>query len=656
MSDAPTRAGEDRGRGPGHLATAAVAFVPAVLVVAAAAAFAEWPVPAFAERWVGERLQRTVHLDGEATFRLAPRPTLHADAVEIGPPDWSRASRFARAGDVELTLSPGALLRGRVHVESLRIGHGDVLLERLEDGRASWQLPAGDAPRGSRAPQIERLEARDVDWRLVDAARGLDLTGTLTLVDGAARPEGDGTAGPPPRLAVRAQGTLRGLPLQASVDGGGVLPGAGRRPLVVRARAGEGRLSLDAEVDELASLAGLRGRFDVRGPALAALGGLFGAVLPNTPPFRLAGTVRHDEDRWTLDVEGATVGDSDLSGRVVFVASQGDTPARLDGRLASRRMRLADLGRSVGFGSERAGRRDRVLPDVSLDLPTLRDMDAQLALRIERLELGAVAPVTGLGATLRLERGVLAIGELQAAVAGGTLSGELRIDATARPGRVHAALRMRRLALQQWLPPVRGRPPIEARLNAEIEVGGRGDSVADVLASADGHARAALGPGTASRLMLEVAGLDLAESLLALSGGDRAIALDCGLVDLRIRDGVARPEAMIVDTRDTVLTADGRVDLGRERLALRVRAAPRDFSPLTVRSPIDVGGTFADPAVSVDRSRIAGRLIASAVLGAVVAPLAALVPLLDFGEGDPPSGCATRYRGADAPATNGASR
>jgi len=314
-------------------------------------------------------------------------------------------------------------------------------------------------------------------------------------------------------------------------------------------------------------------------------------------------------------------------------------------------MRLVDLGRSLGFG-ERRGRPGRVLPDASLDVASLRNMDARLAITVARLEPGGdVTPVTDLAADLQLRGGVLALGRMQAVVAGGALGGDLRIDASQDPGVTQIELRLANLALERWLPKLRGESPIASRLNAQATLSGRGDSVAATLGSAHGRIHVGLGPGYASRLMLEVAGLDVAESLSVLATADERIRLDCGLFDIAVEGGVARPKVMLLDTRDTLLVGEGSADLAKERLALTVRAAPRDASPLTLRSPLQITGTFADPRIGVDKGRIAGTVIASAVLGSLVAPLAALLPLLDFGEGDPPSPCRDRF--AAGPRGNG---
>lgn len=503
----PGPAGRTPRRAIGHRAI----WIGLLLLVLAVLACVRWPVPTdMAERWLAQRLQRTVTIEGGASVCLCPRPSLRVASIAVGPPDWSSQPHFLRTTDTEVRLVTTSLLSGRPRIAFLHIGGGEVVLERRPDGRASWHVGPDRDPHGrAEPPRIERLEANGIAWHLIDPARGVELRGMLSLTDGMRAPDG---ADPGPTLVMTGSGMLRKLPVELSARGGGaVAPEAdapssearGAQPIVVRARAGKGRLAFDGEVDSLTRLDGLRGSYRVEGPALAAL---------------------------------------------------------------------------------------------------------------------------------------------KARVAGGRLLGEIVIDAGRDPARFETKLEIREVALQRWLPPLRGEPPITSRLNATLSLGGRGNSVAEVLARAAGSARIALGPGSASRLMLEVAGLDIAESLAVLSTGDRRVRLDCGLADIAIERGVAQPKLMLIDTHDTVLSGEGRVDLSKELLALKIRAAPRDFSPLTVRSPILVSGSFKAPRVAVDKTRVAGTVAASVLLGAVVTPLAALLPMLDFGEGDPPSPCSERFK------------
>ena len=58
---------------------------------------------------------------------------------------------------------------------------------------------------------------------------------------------------------------------------------------------------------------------------------------------------------------------------------------------------------------------------------------------------------------------------------------------------------------------------------------------------------------------------------------------------------------------------------------------PKDFSPLTLRVPLRVGGSFSSPNVSIDNAPLARKLGAALLLG-LVNPFAALLPLLDPGD------------------------
>jgi uncharacterized protein involved in outer membrane biogenesis len=78
------------------------------------------------------------------------------------------------------------------------------------------------------------------------------------------------------------------------------------------------------------------------------------------------------------------------------------------------------------------------------------------------------------------------------------------------------------------------------------------------------------------------------------------------------------------------LWVDGSLSLASEALDLRVVVTPKDFSPLALRTPLQVRGSFGDPSISLDKGKLGTRLGASALL-ALINPLAALIPLVDVG-------------------------
>jgi uncharacterized protein involved in outer membrane biogenesis len=107
--------------------------------------------------------------------------------------------------------------------------------------------------------------------------------------------------------------------------------------------------------------------------------------------------------------------------------------------------------------------------------------------------------------------------------------------------------------------------------------------------------------------------------------------LHCAELAAEVDDGVVRVAHAVADTSDSRLALTGQVDLNNEQLALRVRVDPKDFSLLSLRAPLVLAGTLAAPVTGVEGGRVAGKLLAAAALAAA-APVAALLPLLEFGD------------------------
>ena len=103
------------------------------------------------------------------------------------------------------------------------------------------------------------------------------------------------------------------------------------------------------------------------------------------------------------------------------------------------------------------------------------------------------------------------------------------------------------------------------------------------------------------------------------------------MADLVADGGVLRPRVMVIDTPDSAVLVDGSLSLATEVMDLRAVVSPKDFSPLSLRTPLLVRGSFANPQVSLDKGPL-GRKLATAALLALVSPLAGLIPLLDPGD------------------------
>jgi len=616
-----------------------------------------------AQRLLADVLKRDVRLaEGPDRGRIRLLGGLRIDVplLEIGNVSWSREPFFLRAENAQLRVAYAALIRAnRGDALDIKRLHADRLVvhaERQADGKASWQFgePGAQEKKGTRLPHVLSLSVRDGELTVVDAPLKADIQAQVSLAeqDTAAPVAADAASSPLTGLVVRAKGTYGGFPVEGGLRSVGVMPllvsdeaAAPPVPVSLRLDAGRASLRFRGTVTDVLKLEGMTGRVRVTGPSLSAVGDPLGVTLPTTGRFEIEGRVAKRGEVWNVLVDDATVGRSRLNAALTF--DQRPAVPKLSGRVSGPRLLLADLLPSIGVGPapepavapERKPQRkpgERVLPNRAFDLPSLSAMDANVLLAFDRAELGRIfaLPLQPLKAHLTLADGKLSINDLDARTADGNLAGAVSLDGKPKLALWNSDLRWNGVRLERWLNQERpdNKPPyVTGRLIGRAKLKGEGRSTAEILGSLDGTVVTRIVEGKVSHLAVEAAGLDLAQALGIFAKGDELLTIDCALVDLQAHQGVLRPRAMVVDTRDSTVWADGTLSLAEETMDLRAVVTPKDFSPLALRTPLRVQGSFSDPKVSLEKGPLA-RKVGSSVLLGLLNPIAALIPLIDPGE------------------------
>jgi uncharacterized protein involved in outer membrane biogenesis len=248
----------------------------------------------------------------------------------------------------------------------------------------------------------------------------------------------------------------------------------------------------------------------------------------------------------------------------------------------------------------------------------------------DRVDAGKF-PIERIASRLRLQDSLLTLDPLDVGFAGGAVRGNVRLDARRKKIDSTARLSVRKVDLERLFPTMQ--PPNVGLVSAEINLTGHGNSVADMLATADGSVGAAMGKGRFSNLLLELAGLDVAESLKFLIGKDHTVKLRCAYTQLDVESGKAKAQSFVFDTTDTVVFATGGFNFADESLALEMKPEPKDFSPVTLRGPLEIKGTFKHPEFYPKPKQLLGRAAVAAALYAI-APPAALLALIETGPGE----------------------
>jgi uncharacterized protein involved in outer membrane biogenesis len=621
-----------------------------------------WPfLRAPMARMLSDKLERPVVIGDRFALHLVGPLRLRTDKLSIGPPKWADGeSRFFEADDVSLRLPWStiwhlAFSRDRaMRIAALEVGGFDAVLWRHKDGRANWDFSRADAPppkpgaEPMKLPEFDSLIVRNGRLQLDDAPSGLKLNAEATTDEGLA-------AGAESGLRIKGDGHYREGQFNFTVRSNGVLPliapeGAGLSiPITLQARTPVAKLKFEGQAQDIVHLHALNGSFAVSGQSLARVGAPFGITLPTTAPFDMEGQLSKAGELYKAEVARFEVGSSRLAGDFSFDRRPA-TPL-LTGVLKGRNLDLADLGPAFGGTPQAAPeapapKRDRLLPTREFDIPALKVMNASVQVDLQQADLHTsyLEPLAPLRGHVKLQDGVLSLDDLLARTSGGELKGRLQLDGrVVEKPRWEGDLRWSGVRLERWIrmrnthadaeqKEQKAKPSyISGALGGRTQFTGTGRSVAAMLSSLDGNVSAWITGGEVSHLLVEAAGLDIAQGLGMLVKGDSPLPMSCAVTRFTARDGELHADVGLIDTTDSTVLLSGDVSLAHEQLALEARVDPKDFSPLTLRTPIYLKGSFQEPKVRVDTKRLGVKALAAVALG-VINPLAAVIPLLDTGD------------------------
>jgi AsmA family protein len=636
------------------------------------------------ESRLSQRLQREVRFGDEFALKLLGSIRVKTSALRIGPPQGPQADP-ALAGD--LVNAEGAWLdlpystvrqmmdtdgaREPLFIRSLRFERVDAAPKRLADGRANWVF-APAAPRDPAqakfdVPHFGELVIANGRIALRDALSKTELDATVSTTEGE-RAAGGQQAG----LIIDGRGRHEGRPVEFHVSAAGALPLMARsdaKPVPMKARfaSTNAKAAFEGTATDVLSLQALDGNATLSGISLARVGDAIGVTLPTTEPFTLKGRLGKSGPVWSLTQIDLNVGDSRLGGEFTF--DRRPQVPLLRGELTGQRLVLSDLLPAFGAAPSQAPVNPKpppgkVLPQREFDVPSLHAMNADVKVRLARADLGSLfrQPLAPLQGDLTLNGGMLKLSNLVARAAGGEVRGVISMDGKPQP-LWDIDLRWAGIELDQWLRPrntlVKDTPApaqkpgfVSGRLGGHAKLQGRGKSTAALIGSLSGTVQAWIRNGSISHLVIEGAGIDVAEAVGLLIRGDQRLPLNCAAVRAKAGDGIVVPEVGIVDTGDSTVFITGQLSLATEQLDLTLITKPKDTSPVTLRSPVKVEGTFSNPRVRLDSKQLAAKVGLAAVL-ASIHPLASLVALFDPGEKEHAGGCMEtlqKLRDADGPA------
>jgi uncharacterized protein involved in outer membrane biogenesis len=581
-------------------------------------------------RKVSSATGRTFAINGDLNVHLALQPRVVANDIVFGNAEWGREPNLAQIKRLDFKVDLLKLLTGEWSFPYIALSEPHVALEVSKEGTPNWIFDEKQKDKPVEFPTIGALTIDHGSSTYRDPRINTDFALEVKTLDGD-------KSGTDSSLEVTGKGRFKGMAIALQARGGALLSLRDtEHPYPIKASGvlGDTKASIDGTLLDPLHLKGEELSFKLEGSDLAQLYPIIGVPIPPTPAYKLAGFLEHTGDVWTFKRFKGTVGQSDLEGD--FAVDRGRHPQKITAALVAQKLVMQDLGGFIGADrgaqpSRKPPPGDRVLPAEAFSLEKLQAADADVHFRGEQI-LTQKMPLEKMSVHLTVDNGVLKLAPLDFGVAGGHLVSQIEMDGRKQRIATHADVVARGLHLDQMFPGVKLAAANTGAIGGRAKLDSTGNSVAQMLGSANGEAAVIMDGGTISELLLRLSNLDLANSFLVLLGGDKQVPLNCLVGNFNAVNGDFQVQSLVLDTPKVNVTGSGDVNFTDETLHLRLVSQQKGFSLVSLRGPIVVTGSFKNPAVRPELGKAAARGGIALALGAVTAGIGTLIPLLDFGK------------------------
>jgi len=544
-------------------------------------------------RFLAARSGRQIVIGGTLKSHLfSLHPSITAERVTIGNPPWMPAGTTAEVGKISLLMQAPWFGRS-FSIERLQMDAATFYPVRDSTGHANWQWTDPDKSAAKTMPIIHGLSVPGAHMVLDDARRHLQFDGTVSAQEVA------GAGAGAQALRIEGSGQLNGRAVSFEIVADPLATASHDRPyhFTFAERSSGSSLNARGFLPQPFDFGALDADFDAAGADLKDLYFLTGVNLVNTGAYRLSGKFERRGTRSEFSELAVTSGQSDTSGSVSIDSSSGRP--NLDADLTAQFLRLADLGeRAAGRAPDPGTAAPLLLSNAVLRPSAVRHGEALVKFRARRVQVGRIM-LSAVSAKLTIDHGVLTVAPLLADVLDGKLAMHLKFDARTDTPAVTADLKISGVQLGQVEHKGSGPAPFEGLMQGRVLITGRGSSLHQVAASANGTVTAALPHGTMRASLAELTGIDLRGLGLLLTKSKQEAEVRCAVASFQAHDGTLSAQTLVVDTEPVLITGEGLIRLDTEALDLTLLGHPKSIRILRLRAPVAVRGSLSHPSIDI---------------------------------------------------------
>ena len=394
------------------------------------------------------------------------------------------------------------------------------------------------------------------------------------------------------------------------------------------ARRGSMRLSLTGTVKDLLTLGGMDLQSRLTGKELAEIGPLFQTELPKLGPFDVSGKLSGSAQAFSLNKLSAKVDKSDFTGLAKFEFRK---RPKITIRLESSVIDFTALMKSLEADGQKTANKSqpkgRLFSDDPLPFDVLKKVDADIVLKAKKIQARDAHLKLG-HLTLKLEDSDFKIDKFEATYKQSKISGKLQIKQGSST-RVATNFLVQNFDLGAFLKDTGKNDQVRANLDIAAHLNGRGVSVHSLMAGLNGSFGVVMGEGFLTKY-LDMLSSGLTQKVFQIWKPHKAVdQINCAVVQFDIKEGVAVSRAFVFDTRAGLLTGEGEINLGTEKIDFLL--VPKPENPeVSLLTNLRVSGPVMNPQVSPDKISLLTEG-ATAISSLAVGPIGLLAPFVHLG-------------------------
>jgi uncharacterized protein involved in outer membrane biogenesis len=566
---------------------------------------------------------RELTIAGDINVSFGFISTLIAEDISFQNAPWGSRPQLGTLKHLEVKVKLLPLILGNFKFTHLVITEPDILFEINPSGRSNFEF---EIPGGYDETTLPVLFFNDVNIKNghftyrkgpTDKTYTVRLDRINAVIPGLDKSMQLDFKGALEDIPLSLKGTMG--PILAWVDPGHPLP------VDLKAEIGSTFFNVNGEVRDPVNFKNFSFAITAGGPSTLEITKMASVKdVPELGAFELEAKVIDSAPK-TYQISSFKIAFADIDADGSLELNLSQKIPRVKANLSSQQWDLRPLmatsdkketGKSEPEKSD--AKRDRVFSRTPWPLDAQKVLNADIKIRNKKVLLPNLA-LNDVMIDIFLENGNLAVKPIKFIIGGSSADGQFKLNLQQAIPTLAVVINIDQLDLAPMLDQLGYRDTLEGKMDVDLNLSGRGGSLADQMAGLNGEVTISMVDGRTESKHLEKVEKYLGTGVLRMldpfERKDPYMQVNCFFNRIEIEDGLADCK-LLLDTDQTTIIGTGAIDLKTEKFNLGIKPFPKkgtgidgvgkvSFSLKELSQPFGLGGTLANPHLVLDSSRTA---------------------------------------------------